>query len=99
MEYGDSHKYLVIGAPWNTIFVGPSSSTVRVTAQETVETQAGSFESFVLSYKLNDETSRIWMVATMPLPVKAATFDEADQPYYSFELLRASGISAEAEQL
>lgn len=99
MEYGDSPKYLVVGAPWNTIFVGSSSSTVRVTGEEQVTTEAGSFDSFVLSYKLNDETSKIWMVDTMPLPVKAETFDEADQPYYSFELLQASGISAEEEQL
>ena len=99
MEYGDSPKYLVVGAPWNTIFVGPSSSTVRVTSQETVETRAGSFDSFVLTYKLDDETSRIWMVDTMPLPVKAVTFDEADQPYYSFELLRASGVGSQAETL
>jgi len=93
MEYGNSPKYLVVGAPWNTIFVGPSSSTVRVTSEEAVQTSAGSFDSFVLSYKLDDETSKIWMVKTMPLPVKAVTFDENDQPYYSFELLRASGVN------
>ena len=94
MEYGDSPKYLVVGAPWNTIFVGPSTFTVRVTGEETVETRAGSFASFVLSYELDDEISRIWMVDTMPLPVKATTFDEADQPYYSFELLRASAVGS-----
>jgi hypothetical protein len=99
MEYGDSPKYLVVGAPWNTIFVGSSSSTVRVTSKETVQTEAGTFDSFVLSYKLDDETSRIWMVDSMPLPVKAETFDEEDQPYYSFELLRASGVAAEEERL
>jgi hypothetical protein len=99
MEYGNSPKYLVVGAPWNTIFVGSSSSTVRVSSAEPVQTRAGSFDSFVLSYKLNDETSKIWMVGTMPLPVRAATFDEADNPYYSFELLRASGIRVEPEQL
>lgn len=93
MEYGNSPKYLVVGAPWNTIFVGSSSSTVRVTSEETVQTSAGSFDSFVLSYKLDDETSKIWMVKTMPLPVKAVTYDENDQPYYSFELLRASGVN------
>ncbi|MGI0025932.1 MAG: hypothetical protein ACREA4_12430, partial [Nitrososphaera sp.] len=99
MEYGDSPKYLVVGAPWNTIFVGPSSSTVRVTSEETVQTGAGSFDAFVLSYKLDDDISRIWMVDTMPLPVKAVTFDEADQPYYSFELLRASGVNSQAGPL
>ena len=99
MEYGESPKYLVVGAPWNTIFVGPSSAVVRVTSEETVQTRAGSFDSFVLSYKLDDDTSRIWMVASMPLPVKAFTFDEADQPYYSFELVRTSGVNTRAETL
>ena len=97
MEYGDSPKYLVVGAPWNTIFVGASSSTVRVTSEEQVQTAAGSFDSFVLSYKLNDETSRIWMVDYMPLPVQATTFDENDQPFYSFELLEDSGIESEQQ--
>lgn len=92
MEYGSSPKYLVVGAPWNTIFVGTTSTTVRVTSEETVETGAGTFNAFVLSYKLNDKTSRIWMVDSMPLPVKAETFDEQDQPRYSFELLRASAV-------
>jgi hypothetical protein len=99
MEYGDSPKYLVVGAPWNTIFVGASSSTVRVTSEETVETNAGTFDSFVLTYKLNDVTSRIWMVDNMPLPVKAETFDEENRPYYSFELQQVSGIGAAEEAL
>lgn len=99
MEYGESPKYLVIGAPWNTIFVGSSSTTVRVTSEEKVDTRAGSFDSFVLSYKLNDETSKIWMVRSMPLPVRAQTFDESNAPQYSFELLRASGIRAAQEPL
>ena len=99
MEYGDSPKYLVVGAPWNTIFVGASSSTVRVASEENVETGAGTFDSFILTYKLDDETSRIWMVASMPLPVKAATFDEEDGPHYSFELQQASGIGLAEEAL
>lgn len=99
MEYGDSPKYLVVGAPWNTIFVGASETVVRVTGQENVQTGAGSFDSFVLSYELNDATSRIWMVATMPLPVKAETFDGSDNPLYKFELLRASGVGPGGESL
>lgn len=99
MEYGDSPKYLVVGAPWNTIFVGSSSTTVRVTSHETVETAAGPFDSFVLSYKLHDQTSRVWMVGNLPLPAKAETFDEKDEPYYSFELVNVSGISTPTQPL
>lgn len=94
MEYGSSPKYLVIGAPWNVIFVGATSATVRVTAEERIETGAGAFDSFVLTYKLNDNTSRIWMVDSMPLPVKAEAFDADDQVQYRFELLRASGVES-----
>lgn len=94
MEYGESPKYLVVGAPWNTIDIGSSSTTVRVTSEEKVDTRAGSFDSFVLSYKLKDETSKIWMVRSMPLPVRAQTFDEVNRPQYSFELLQASGIGS-----
>ena len=66
MEYGESPKYLVVGAPWDTIFVGSSSITVRVTNEERVDTQAGTFDSFVLSYKLAEKTSKIWVVRDMP---------------------------------
>ena len=31
---GESPKYLVLGAPWDTIFVGSSSVTTRVTNEE-----------------------------------------------------------------
>jgi hypothetical protein len=70
-----------------------------MTAEETVRTGAGDFESFVLTYKLNDQTSKIWMVRNMPFPVKAATFDESDQPHYSFELLRVAGVDADEDRV
>jgi hypothetical protein len=92
MDYGGRDKYLVVGAPWDTIFVGASSVTVKVTGRETVQTEAGSFDSFVLSYSLDDKTSKIWMVSYMPLPVKAEVFDGKDQQLYSFELQKMSGI-------
>lgn len=92
MEYGESPKYLVVGAPWDTIFVSASSVTVRVTSEETVQTQAGTFDSFVLSYKLAEKTSKIWVVRDMPLPVKAEVYDSEDQLQYQYELSRAAGV-------
>lgn len=92
MAYGGTDKYLVVGAPWDTIFVGSSSVTVRVTGMETIQTQAGSFQAFVLSYKLDEQTSRIWMVSYMPLPVKAEVYDADDILQYKFELEKVSGI-------
>ncbi|AFU59537.1 hypothetical protein Ngar_c26150 [Candidatus Nitrososphaera gargensis Ga9.2] len=92
MEYGDSPKYLVVGAPWNQIFYQSSEVIVRVTGEETVQTQAGTFDAFVLSYKLADKTSKIWVVRDMPLPVKAEVYDPEDNLQYRYELVRASGV-------
>jgi hypothetical protein len=96
MEYGESPKYLVVGAPWNTIFVGSSSVTARVTNEERVSTPAGVFDSFVLSYKLGEETSKIWVVRDMPLPVKAEVYDAEDKLLYRYELTNASGVTSAA---
>lgn len=93
MEYGESPKYLVVGAPWNTIFVGSSSVTTRVTSEEPISTPAGAFDSFVLSYKLAEETSKIWVVREMPLPVKAEVYDAEDKLLYQYELADASGVT------
>jgi hypothetical protein len=94
MDYGGRAKYLVPGAPWDTIITGSSSIIVRVTGEETVQTQAGSFHSFVLSYKLLDKTSKIWVVRDMPFPVKAEVYDAADNLQYKYELVGMSGISS-----
>ena len=96
MEYGESPKYLVLGAPWNTIFVGSSSVTARVTNEERVSTPAGVFDSFVLSYKLAEQTSKIWVVRDMPLPVKAEVYDAEDKLLYQYELVSVSGVTSAA---
>jgi hypothetical protein len=96
MEYGESPKYLVVGAPWNTIFVGSSSVTARVTNEERVSTPAGVFDSFVLSYKLAEQTSKIWVVRDMPLPVKAEVYDAEDKLLYQYELANVSGVTPAA---
>jgi hypothetical protein len=94
MEYGESPKYLVVGAPWDTIFVGSSSVTTRVSNEEPISTPAGSFDSFVLSYKLAEETSKIWVVRDMPLPVKAEVYDAEDNLLYQYELTNMSGVES-----
>ena len=92
MEYGQSPKYLVVGAPWNQIFYQSSQVIVRVTSEETVQTPAGTFDAFVLSYQLADNTSRIWVVRDMPLPVKAEVYGPEDELQYRYELVRAAGV-------
>ncbi len=89
-EYGESAKYLVVGAPWQQIFYKSSQVIVRVTGEETVQTQAGTFDAFVLSFKLEENTSRVWVVRDMPLPVKAEVYDAEDQLQYKYELLATS---------
>jgi hypothetical protein len=96
MEYGESPKYLVAGAPWDTIFVGSSSVTVRVTNEEHINTPAGVFDSFVLSYKLGEKTSKIWVARDMPLPVKAEVYDAEDNLLYQYVLTNASGVAPAA---
>jgi hypothetical protein len=86
MEYGASPKYLVMNAPWNQIFYQSSEVTARITGQESVTTPAGTFDAFVLSYKLEENTSRIWVVADLPLPVKAEVYGPNDEVQYSYEL-------------
>jgi hypothetical protein len=90
MDYGGRDKYLVVGAPWNTIFFSSSSITVRITAQESVETQAGTFDAFLLSYKLGEKTSRIWIVKDLSLPIKAEVYDPADELLHEYELVSLS---------
>jgi hypothetical protein len=92
MEYGESPKYLVVGAPWDQIFYRSSEAIVRVTSEEMVQTQAGSFDAFVLSYKLEENTSRIWVAKDMPLPVKAEVYDPDDRLLYQYELVSAAGV-------
>jgi hypothetical protein len=92
MDYGGRDKYLVVGARWDTIFYQSSQLYVSVTARETVQTPGGSFDSFLLSYTLEEKTSRIWMVKGFPLPVKAEVYDVEDSLLYRFDLVEVSGI-------
>ena len=95
-EYGDSPKYLVVGAPWQQIFYQSSQVIVRVTGQETVQTPAGTFDAFVLTYKLADKTSKVWVARDMPLPVRAEVYDFDDSLQYRYELVSASGVGSSA---
>jgi len=80
-------KYLVVGAPWETIITGSNTVTARIATKETVLTRAGSFNSFTLTYKLGSNTSKIWLVRDIPLPVKAEVYNAEDQLEYKYDLL------------
>jgi len=88
MDYGGRVKYLVPGAPWSTIVTGSTTPiTVKIISDEKITTPAGTFDALVLGYKLNNNTSKIYIVKDLPMPVKAETYDANDQPYYSYELV------------
>jgi len=79
-------KYLVPGAQWDTIIVGPSSVPIKVTARERLETKAGVFDSFILSYTINLKTSKIWLTHDEPLPLRAEVYDDEGQIQYKYEI-------------
>ena len=89
---GGQSKYFVIGAPWDTLVYGSSYTTVRITSKESLTTPAGTFDSYVLTFQLQNQTSKIWFPRTMPLPVKAQVFDPQDQPEYSYELQNKTNV-------
>lgn len=90
MDYGNRDKYLIVNAPWDTIFYGATSTIVRVTAEEDITTPAGTFHTYVLSYTLNEKTSTIHVAGDLPFPVKAEVYDPNDQLLYRYELVSLS---------
>jgi hypothetical protein len=80
-------KYLVIGAPWDTILVGVSSVPVKVIDKENIKTSAGNFEAFVIGYKIGSKTSKIWLTHKVPLPVKAEIYNSEGKLLYKYILV------------
>ena len=80
-------KYLVVGAPWDTIFVGASSIPVKVIQKEYIKTSLGNFDSFVIGYKIGSNTSKIWLTHEVPLPVKAEVFNSEGDLWYRYRLI------------
>ena len=80
-------EYLVVGAVWNSITVNVATVSVKVIAQENIQTNAGSFDTFVLGYTMGSKTSRIWIDHDIPLPVKAEVYNAQNQLQYEYALL------------
>lgn len=80
-------KYLVIGAPWDTILVGVSSVPIKVIDKENIKTGAGNFEAFVIGYKIGSKTSKIWLTPEVPLPVKAEVYNSEGEILYKYGLV------------
>jgi hypothetical protein len=80
-------QYLVIGAEWNSISTDVNTIPVKVTSQQNLQTKAGTFNAYVLSYTLGPKTSRIWITPDLPLPIKAEVYNSHGQLQYRYDLI------------
>ena len=81
-------KYLVIGAKWDSINTGITNIPIKISSKEYLLSKVGKLETFVLSYKIKDYNSNIWISKNLPLPVKAEIYDEEDKLKYKYDILR-----------
>jgi hypothetical protein len=82
-------KYLVIGAEWNSLSVGPVGSTIsaKIIGQEKIHTQAGAFDTSVLGYTIGNKASKIWLSNNIPLPVKGEVYNAQNELQYKYSLI------------
>ncbi len=88
----DGPKYLVIGAEWNSLTVGPIGSTVsaKILSKEQIQTPTSTFPAYVLGYTIGIKPSKIWLSHDIPLPVKAEVYNAQNELQYRFMLLHAN---------
>ena len=79
-------KYLVVGAVWDTINVGPSAIPLRIRDMERVDLEDSSYDSFVLSYEIANVQSKIYISKELPFPLKAEVYNENGTVKYRYEL-------------
>ncbi len=80
-------KYLAIGAPWDSILVAFSSIPISVTGHGTLQTPAGTFDAFTLSYNIGSKTSKIFITHQSPLPVRAQVYVSEGRLQYQYDLV------------
>jgi hypothetical protein len=79
-------KYLVVGAVWDTMNVGPSAIPLRIRDMERVDLEESSYDSFVLSYEIANVQSKIYISKELPFPLKAEVYNENGTVKYRYEL-------------
>ena len=90
VDYAIEPKYLAGGAVWGSITHGVQKEDLKITAKEPLTTEAGTFNSYLLSYTIQEKESRIWIVKDMPLPVKAEVYDADGKLQFKFELVKTT---------
>jgi hypothetical protein len=83
-------RYLVVGAVWDKIFTGSSTKDVKIESTESVSTPAGSFDVYLLEYKVGNSISKSYLNKDLPFPVTAQVYDENDKILYKYELQNIS---------
>jgi hypothetical protein len=81
-------KYLAIGAKWDSINTGITTIPIKITSKEYLFSKVGKLETFVLSYKIKDRSSNMWISKNLPLPVKAEIYNEVDKLKYKYDIIR-----------
>lgn len=80
-------KYLILGAKWDSINTGILNVPIKISSKEYLSSKVGELETFVLSYKLKNLSSNIWISKNLPLPVKAQIYNEEDKLKYKYDIL------------
>ena len=91
-ELARGPKYLITGAVWDRLLLDSGEVPVKIVDHKTLHTQAGVFDTFLLSYDVGPQESKIWITRDMPLPVRAQAYDSSGNLQYSYELINKNQI-------
>lgn len=83
-------RYLVVGAVWDKIFTGSSTQYEKIESTESTSTPAGSFDVYLLEYKVRNSISKMYLNKDLPFPVMAQVYDDNDKILYNYELQNIS---------
>ena len=84
-------KYLIVGAEWDTVFVGWQTKKITATEYGKVDLQFGSLNAHTLSYEIEEIENKFWVADGIPLPIKAEYYDADGNFDYSYELIDITG--------
>ena len=84
-------KYLIVGAEWDTVFVGWQTKKITVTEYGKVDFRFGAINAYTLSYEIGEIENKFWVADDVPLPVKAEYYDADGNFDYSYELVDITG--------
>jgi len=90
-DMAGEEKYLVIGAEWDTVFVGWQTKKITATEYGKVDLQFGSLNAHTLSYEIGEVENKFWVADAIPLPIKAEYYDADGNFDYSYELIDITG--------